>query len=113
MILYQNYDTNLTCVHYPFDNLLSLAIYNPMINNINSDINNPNISLTKNPKNIQKDEIEEDDLDLFINSLTKDINNKTQKDYFHFDFPTFYLFLLIQEFFFSQYILFAIIHQIF
>ena len=80
-ITYQNYDTNLTCVHYPFDNLLSLAIYNPMINNINSDINNPNISLTKNPKNIQKDEIEEDDLDLFINSLTKDIINKTQKDY--------------------------------
>jgi hypothetical protein len=80
-ITYQNYNTNLTCVHYPFDNLLSLAIYNPMINNINSDINNPNLSLTKNPKNIQKDETEEDNLDLFINSLTRDIIDKTQKDY--------------------------------
>ena len=30
---------NMICVHYPFDNLLSLAVYNPMINNINSDIN--------------------------------------------------------------------------
>ena len=80
-ITYQNYNTNLTCVHYPFDNLLSLAIYNPMINNINSDINNPNISLVKSPKTIEKEEIPEDDLDLFINSLTKDIINKTQKDY--------------------------------
>ena len=77
----QNYGQNITCVHYPFDNLLSLAIYNPMINNLNSDINNPNLSLTKNPKNLEKDEAPEDDLDLFINSLTKDIINKTQKDY--------------------------------
>ena len=77
----QNYGQNITCVHYPFDNLLSLAIYNPMINNLNSDINNPNLSLTKNPKNLEKEEAPEDDLDLFINSLAKDINNKTQKDY--------------------------------
>ena len=75
----QNY--GVSCVHYPFDNLLSLAIYNPMVNNINSDINNPNISLTKNPKNLEKEETPEDDLDLFIDSLTKDIINKTKKDY--------------------------------
>ena len=76
----QNY--GVSCVHYPFDNLLSLAIYNPMINNLNSDINNPNLSLKKSPKNVEKEEeIPEDDLDLFINSLTKDIINKTKKDY--------------------------------
>ena len=72
---------NMTCVHYPFDNLLSLAVYNPMINNINSDINNPNICLTKDPKILEKDESPEDDLDLFINSLTKDMIDKTKKDY--------------------------------
>ena len=77
----QNNAQNMTCIHYPFDNLLSLALYNPMINNINSDINNPNVSLSKNPKNIEKDESPEDNLDLFINSLTKDIINKTNKDY--------------------------------
>ena len=49
---------------------------------MNSDINNPNLSLKKSPKNIEKEEeIAEDDLDLFINSLTKDIINKTKKDY--------------------------------
>ena len=77
----QNYGQNMTCEHYPFDNLLSLAVYNPMINNINSDINNPNVSLTKDPKSLEKDESPEDNLDLFINSLTKDIVNKIQKDY--------------------------------
>ena len=77
-----NQGQNMTYVHYPFDNLLSLAIYNPMINNINSDINNPNVSLTKNPKVIEnEDDLPEDDLDLFINSLTKDLSEKIQKDY--------------------------------
>ena len=80
-VTYQNGGQNISCVHYPFDNLLSLAIYNPMVNNINSDINNPNISLTKSPINFVKEEVPEDDLDLFINSLTKDIINKTKKDY--------------------------------
>ena len=80
-VTYQNAGQNISCVHYPFDNLLSLAIYNPMVNNINSDINNPNISLTKSPINFVKEEVPEDDLDLFINSLTKDIINKTKKDY--------------------------------
>ena len=77
----QSNGQNMTCIHYPFDNLLSLAIYNPMINNINSDINNPNISLLKSPKNIEEENSSEDNLDLFINSLTKDIIDKTNKDY--------------------------------
>ena len=80
-VTYQNIGQNISCVHYPFDNLLSLAIYNPMVNNINSDINNPNISLTKSPNSLIKEEEPEDDLDLFINSLTKDIINKTKEDY--------------------------------
>ena len=81
-ITVQNLGQNMSCVHHPFDNLLSLAVYNPMINNINSDINNPNISLSKNPNILkQEEDIPEDDLDLFINSLEKDIINKTKKDY--------------------------------
>ena len=76
------YSQNMTCIHYPFDNLLSLAVYNPMINNNNSDIGNPNISLSKSPKVLSKEEnLPEDNLDLFINSLTKDIADKTRKDY--------------------------------
>ena len=78
----QNFGQNMTYVHYPFDNLLSLANHNPMIDNLNSDINNPNIALTKCPKALEKeDDIPADNLDLFIESLVKDIGEKTQKDY--------------------------------
>ena len=81
----QNYDQNLTCVHYPFDNLLTIAQYNPLNNNINSDIeNNINLSLTKSVDNldaIKKYKLPEDNLDLFINSLTKDLNKKIKSDY--------------------------------
>ena len=81
----QNYDQNLTCVHYPFDNLLTMAQYNPLNNNINSDIeNNINLSLTKSVDNldaIKKNKLPEDNLDLFINSLITDINKKIKSDY--------------------------------
>ena len=79
-----NFPQNLTCVHCPFDNLLTIAIYNPMTNNINNDIGNANISLSKSIENINKDkdsESKEDNLDLFINSLSKDLNDQIQKDY--------------------------------
>ena len=79
-----NFAQNLTCIHYPFDNLLSIAIHNPMTNNINNDIGNVNISLSKSVDSINKNKdfiTEEDNLDLFINSLTKDLNKKVQEDY--------------------------------
>ena len=79
-----NYSQNLTCVHFPFDNLLSIAIYNPLSNNINSDIENANVSLTKsldelNEKN--SPELVDDNLDLFINSLITDLNKGIKSDY--------------------------------
>ena len=81
----QNYFQNLTCAHYPFDNLLSIAQYNPLNNNINSDIENDvNLMLTKSVDNldtIKNDDLPEDNLDLFINSLIKDINKKIKSDY--------------------------------
>ena len=78
----QNFQPNMTCVHYPFDNLLSLAIYNPIATNNINDIGNPKENLAKNPQTIIKeDNLPEDDLDLFINSLTKDIKGKVKKDY--------------------------------
>ena len=79
-----NIAQNLTCIHYPFDNLLSIAIHNPMTHNINNDIGNVNISLTKSVDNINKDDnskSKEDNLDLFINSLEKDLNNEIQANY--------------------------------
>ena len=79
-----NFAQNLTCIHYPFDNLLSIAIHNPMTNNINNDIGNVNISLSKSVDHINKDKdsySQEDDLDLFINSLSKDLSEQIQKDY--------------------------------
>ena len=77
-----NYAQNMTCEHFPYDNLLNLACYNPMNNNINSDIGNANVSLSKTvSNNVNKDTNQEDNLDLFINSLTKDINTKIQEDY--------------------------------
>ena len=78
----QNFQPNMTCVHYPFDNLLSLAIYNPIATNNINDIGNPKENMAKNPQTIIKeDDLPEDDLDLFINSLTKDIKEKVKKDY--------------------------------
>ena len=79
-----NYSQNLTCVHFPFDNLLSIAIYNPLSNNINSDIENVNISLTKavdeiNAKNRPK--LVDDNLDLFIDSLITDLNKGVKSNY--------------------------------
>ena len=78
------YDQNLTCIHFPFDNLLSIVQYDPLSNNINSDIENPNISLSKSVDdlndNFNKD-LPNDDLDLFINSLAKDINKKIKSDF--------------------------------
>ena len=79
-----NFAQNLTCIHYPFDNLLSIALHNPMTNNINNDIGNVNISLSKSVDHVNKNKdsySQEDNLDLFINSLSKDINTKIQEDY--------------------------------
>ena len=79
-----NFAQNLSCIHYPFDNLLSIAIHNPMTNNVNNDIGNVNISLSKSVDHINKDKdskSEEDNLDLFINSLTKDLNKQTEQNY--------------------------------
>lgn len=79
-----NFPQNLTCIHCPFDNLLTIATHNPMTDNINNDIGNVNISLSKSLDNVNKDkeeESKEDDLDLFINSLSKDLNEQTQKNY--------------------------------
>ena len=79
-----NFAQNLTCIHCPFDNLLSIAVHNPMTNNINNDIGNVNISLSKSPNNINSNKYnlsKEDNLDLFINSLTKDLNKEIEKDY--------------------------------
>ena len=79
-----NYDQNLTCVHFPFDNLLSIAIYNPLSNNINSDIENVNISLTKSVDEINEKnspELVDDNLDLFINSLITDLNKGIKSNY--------------------------------
>jgi hypothetical protein len=79
-----NFAQNLTCIHCPFDNLLSIAIHNPMTNNINNDIGNVNISLSKSVDSINNGKAsntQEDDLDLFINSLAKDLNNEIQSNY--------------------------------
>ena len=79
-----NIGQNLTCIHFPFDNLLSIALHNPMKDNINNDIGNVNISLSKSPNeiNTKKNSLNsEDNLDLFINSLSKDINEKIKIDY--------------------------------
>ena len=79
-----NFAQNLTCIHCPYDNLLSIAIHNPMTNNINNDIGNVNISLSKSVDHINKNKdskSKEDNLDLFINSLTKDLNEQIKADY--------------------------------
>jgi hypothetical protein len=71
-------------VHFPFDNLLSIAIYNPLSNNINSDIENVNISLTKSVDEINEKnspELVDDNLDLFINSLITDLNKGIKSNY--------------------------------
>ena len=77
----QNPSQYVTYIHYPFDNLLSLAVYNPIINNMSSEIENSYMCLNKQPKSLEKDENVEDNLDLFINSLTKDLNDNTKKLY--------------------------------
>ena len=77
----QNPSEYVTYIHYPFDNLLSLAVYNPISNNINSDIENVYISLNKQPNQLEKEVNKEDNLDLFISSLTKDLNNETKTSY--------------------------------
>ena len=79
-----NFAQNLTCIHCPFDNLLTIAIHNPMTNNINNDIGNVNISLSKSVDHINEDKdpnTKEDNLDLFINSLIKDLNKEIQSNY--------------------------------
>ena len=79
-----NYSQNFTCVHFPFDNLLSIASYDPLMNNINSDIENVNISLTKSVNEINEknnDKVAEDNLDLFISSLNADLNKKIKSNY--------------------------------
>ena len=77
----QNYGQNLTCVHFPFDNLLSIATYDPLSNNINSDIENVNISLTKSADEVNNPKLKDDNLDLFIKSLTKDLNKEIKSNY--------------------------------
>jgi len=77
----QNPSQYVTYIHYPFDNLLSLAIYNPTIDNISSEIENAYTCLSKQPKNWEEEEAPEDNLDLFINSLIQDLNNDTKKVY--------------------------------
>ena len=79
-----NFAKNLTCIHCPYDNLLSIALHNPMTNNINNDIGNVNISLSKSVDNINqnKDSLsQEDNLDLFINSLSKDLSKQIEDNY--------------------------------
>ena len=79
-----NYGQNLTCVHFPFDNLLSIVTYNPLNNNINSDIENVNISLTKSVDEINEKnspELVDDNLDLFISSLITDLNKGIKSNY--------------------------------
>ena len=77
----QNPAQYVTYIHYPFDNLLSLAIYNPTIDNISSEIENAYTCLGKQPKNLEVEEAPEDNLDLFINSLIQDLNDDTKKVY--------------------------------
>ena len=77
----QNPAQYVTYIHYPFDNLLSLAIYNPTIDNISSEIENAYTCLSKQPKNLEVEEAPEDNLDLFINSLIQDLNDDTKKVY--------------------------------
>ena len=77
----QNVSQYVTYIHYPFDNLLSLAVYNPIISNVNSDIENPVIILSKSPLNFEKSDIPDDNLDLFVNSLIQDINKENKKIY--------------------------------
>ena len=82
----QNVSQYVTYIHYPFDNLLSLAVYNPIISNINSEIENSYMCLSKQPKDLkggddEEEEPPEDNLDLFINSLAKDLNDETKKLY--------------------------------
>ena len=79
-----NYSQNITCVHFPFDNLLSIATYDPLMNNANSDIENVNISLLKSVDNLNVKhcpKLLEDNLDLFISSLTQDLNKEIKLDY--------------------------------
>ena len=84
----QNVSQYVTYIHYPFDNLLSLAVYNPVQknennennDNISSEIENPHEYLSKHPK-ILGEENPEDNLDLFINSLIKDLNEETKEEY--------------------------------
>jgi hypothetical protein len=52
-----------------------------MSNNINSDIENAYISLNKQPKQLEKEINKEDNLDLFISSLTKDLQKETKTSY--------------------------------
>ena len=78
----QNPSQYVTYIHFPFDNLLSLAVYNPMVNEMSSEIENAYMCLSKQPKNLEpEDKLPEDNLDLFINSLTKDLNEETKKLY--------------------------------
>ena len=55
-----------------------------MTNNINNDIGNVNISLSKSADNINKNKdsiSKEDNLDLFINYLAKYLNEEIDKNY--------------------------------
>ena len=77
----QNPSQYITYIHYPFDNLLSLAVYNPIVNNLNSDLEKAYVCFNKKPIDLVKDEAKEDNLDLFINSLSQDLNKETNKIY--------------------------------
>ena len=77
----QNPSQYVTYIHYPFDNLLSLAVYNPIVNNLNSDLEKAYVCFNKKPIDLVKDEAKEDNLDLFINSLSQDLNKETNKIY--------------------------------
>ena len=77
----QNPSQYVTYIHYPFDNLLSLAVYNPIVNNLNSDLEKAYVCFNKKPMDLVKDEAKEDNLDLFINSLSQDLNKETNKIY--------------------------------
>ena len=79
----QNVAEYVTYINYPFDNLLSLAVYNPTVNNennINEEIGENYEYLNKSPINLGEDN-PEDNLDLFINSLIDDINGETKSEY--------------------------------
>ena len=79
-----NYSQNFTCVHFPFDNLLSIATYDPLMNNINSDIENVNISLAKSVDELSEkysNKLSDDNLDSFITLLTNDINKEIKVNY--------------------------------